>query len=53
MSEIIERLGRVLILRRKIHRTIYADSHGESKEDVLRALDSLIEKLSREAWDTI
>jgi len=37
----------------KIAKTIYADSYGESKEDVLRSLDGLIEKHGREAWELI
>ena len=42
---ILERqLGRTITLRNKIQRTIYADSCGESKEDVLKALDILIKQ---------
>jgi len=38
------KLIRLINQRIKLKKTIYADSHGESKEDVLRALDDLIEK---------
>ena len=46
-------LANLIDQKSKIQKTIYADSYGESKEDVLRSLDVLIEKRAIEAWELI
>ncbi len=46
-------LATLIDQKNKYQKTIYADSYGESKEDVLKALDDLIEKHGREAWELI
>jgi len=38
------RLQSIINQRIKIQKTIYADSYGESKDDILKALDILIEQ---------
>jgi len=42
------KLIRLINQRIKLKKNIYADSHGESKEAVLMALDRLIEKRTLE-----
>ncbi len=46
-------LANLIDQKSKYQKTIYADRYGESKEDVLKALDDLIEKRGREAWELI
>ncbi len=46
-------LANLIDQKSKYQKTIYADRYGESKEDVLKALDDLIEKHGREAWELI
>ena len=53
ITELKKKLVRTITLKNRIQRTIYADSHGESKEDVLMALDRLIEKRGMELWKLI